>query len=107
MIDPDGNLKDTVKILHPLLKKLGFVRGVVGKQEPADINNGFRVGLAQHDLFLYCGHNAGEQYFSRDQICKLPSCGVALLMGCSSASLECNGEYDPSGAALTYVISDR
>jgi separase len=107
MLDPDGNLKHTSENLSPLLATLGCKHGVTGKQDAEAINSGFRTGLSQHDIFIYCGHNAGEQYIAREQICKLPTCGVAMLMGCSSASLECNGDYDPEGAALSYIISDR
>lgn len=95
--------------------------------------NSFLVALPASDVFLYAGHNAGEQYVgrevqtyglksssyfsfcislsirltSRQKIQNLPKCGVALLMGCSSGKLEDNGDFDASGNILAYVCAER
>jgi separase len=57
-------------------------------------------------VFLYCGHNAGEQYVRREDVRQVAQCKVALLMGCSSVLMETNGDYEPSGSVLSYMLAD-
>ena len=52
------------------------------------------------------GHGSGEQYIRGNCIIKqIDHCAVSLLMGCSSGSLELEGEFDPSGMMLSYLIA--
>jgi separase len=46
---------------------------------------------------------SGSQYVSGKDIEKLDSCAAALLMGCSSGTLQCKGSYAPRGAPLSYL----
>ncbi|KAI8335101.1 peptidase family C50-domain-containing protein, partial [Chlamydoabsidia padenii] len=53
----------------------------------------------------YFGHSAGQSMISGQVIRKLPRCPVALLMGCSSGTLQSQGEYDPHGYVLNYLLA--
>lgn len=58
----------------------------------------------ESDLFIYCGHGSGEKYIHRDKILELKrGCSAALLFGCSSGRLECEGIFGPDGAVLSYL----
>jgi separase len=61
----------------------------------------------ESDLFIYCGHGAGEKYFHRDQILKLKgsSCSAAFLFGCSSGRLEKEGIFGPNGTVMSYLTA--
>ena len=57
-------------------------------------------------LLLYFGHGCGAQYIRSKTIKQtIPSCGVALLFGCSSASLKEVGEFEPYGTPRTYLTA--
>lgn len=47
-----------------------------------------RQFLVESDLFIYCGHGAGEKYLHRDKALELSHRAVAVLMGCSSGHLK-------------------
>lgn len=61
--------------------------------------------MLSSDLFIYCGHGAGEKYFHRDKILTLATsgCSAALLFGCSSGHVEREGIFGPYGATLSYL----
>jgi separase len=61
--------------------------------------------LQQHDLFLYFGHGAGEQYLSAAAYRGLDRCAASLLMGCSSGRLRLAGEFEPHGPAWDYLMA--
>jgi hypothetical protein len=42
----------------------------------------------------------------REEVRQLAQCKVALLMGCSSVLMETNGDYEPSGSVLSYLLAD-
>jgi hypothetical protein len=60
--------------------------------------NLYRKYHESSDLFIFCGHGAGERML-RDH-CKLrkfAACPAALLWGCSSGHLRARGVHDASG----------
>lgn len=59
--------------------------------------------LEKRDIFLYFGHGGGEQYVSIHKIQKLPSCSIALLMGCSSGKIHDAGNFSSWGTAISYM----
>lgn len=157
----------TQERFEPLFKKYRW-RGLAG-QTPS--RHDFEEALASHDLVIYCGHNAGEQYISRTHVANVghvPNSGpvqqtlgivrtketlkasgssllramvdkldskkgapntnaaqpkevvreyselsyvnnnaVTLLMGCSSGKLVDNGDFDPDGPILSYLLAGR
>lgn len=106
ILNPDGSTKDIEVVLSPLLKKYNLKNGVIGKKDTKELIETFKEGLANNEIFLYCGHDAGEQYIPREEIRNISKCKVALLMGCSSVLLDTNGDFEPSGSVLAYVLSD-
>lgn len=66
----------------------------------------YRDYLLAADVYIYCGHGSGEKYLHRDKVLDLDSnCSAALLFGCSSGRLECEGIFGPSGAVLSYLCA--
>jgi separase len=55
------------------------------------------------DLFIYCGHGAGERMCDTYTLRK-HNCLASFLWGCSSGSLTVHGLHDPSGSALNYLL---
>lgn len=55
------------------------------------------------ELFIYCGHGAGEKIINshKQRKLKTPS---ALLWGCSSGKLPALGAHDAHGSALNYLL---
>jgi separase len=56
------------------------------------------------DLFIYCGHGAGERMCDTYSLRK-HNCPASFLWGCSSGSLTVHGIHDPSGSALNYLLA--
>jgi len=57
-------------------------------------------------LLLYFGHGSGAQYIRSKTIRNLaPRCGVALLFGCSSVSLQEAGQFEPYGTPKSYLAA--
>ena len=102
-VDPDDNLPSTRRVmtafLEPFSQQWGWC-GVVGSiPQQGDVRR-----LHEHsELFIYCGHGAGERLYASDRLRKV-SCPSALLWGCSSGQLATRGTHDPSGAALAYML---
>jgi separase len=63
--------------------------------------------LLTRDIYMYFGHSAGQAFMRGTTVRQLPSCAVSLLMGCSSGVLEANGEFDPYGYVLNYLLAGR
>ena len=105
MLNPGGDLKKTEErlkpILQPKIKKLGW-RGAIGKPiPPAKL----RSALERSDLYIYCGHGAGDRYIGRDSIADMRGCAVSLLFGCSSGCLRRQGTFEPTGTVISYLMA--
>jgi hypothetical protein len=165
ILNPSKDLTATQERFEPLFKKYRW-RGMAG-QTPS--RHHFEEALSNHDLVIYCGHNAGEQYISRTHVANVghvPNAGpvqqhlgivrsketlkasgstllramvdkldnkkgptntpqakesvseyseltylnnnaVTMLMGCSSGKLVDNGDFDPDGPILSYLLAGR
>jgi separase len=115
VINPSGELLTTEKRLKDLFCSLTppLEHGLCRVEPSADQ---YWHGATSHGVFLYCGHNGGEQFArqKRAQNCdnglttlqKPHSGGLAILMGCSSAGVRNNPSAlsDPDGLLLTYLI---
>ncbi|KAI8355416.1 peptidase family C50-domain-containing protein, partial [Mortierella sp. GBAus27b] len=53
----------------------------------------------------YFGHSGGEQYIKSTQIRQLGRCAVSILLGCSSGTLKSEGDFDPTGNAMNYLMA--
>lgn len=54
----------------------------------------------------YCGHNSGEKYLDGYAVQKLDNTPTAvILMGCSSAKIRKEGDFDGTGMPINYLLS--
>jgi separase len=85
ILNPSADLTKTQSVFEEEFLSKGWtgIAGVAPTQEQ------FLGALNDYDVFVYCGHNSGEQYLRREFIeQKLNQVKpVSLLMGCSSAAL--------------------
>ncbi|CAM9133038.1 unnamed protein product [Choristocarpus tenellus] len=109
VLDPEDNLPRTRTLLEPtfsaLEHRLGWA-GITGQASVGlDIGPLIKRSLAEDaDLFVYCGHGAGELLVDREAVAGLPRCAAAILMGCSSGRLKGYGEFEPSGMVSGYLV---
>ncbi|KAF9436395.1 hypothetical protein BGZ76_004090 [Entomortierella beljakovae] len=102
VLNPGGDLKNTENEFKGFVKSQTGWDGVIGRA-PLDLE--CIRGLSNCDLYIYFGHSGGEQYIKSSQIRQLGQCAVSLLLGCSSGSLKSEGEFDPTGNAMNYLLA--
>eukprot|EP01080_Neovahlkampfia_damariscottae_P007482 gene7482-11806_t len=101
LLNPSGDLKNTQKTFEKYFEKENWTGTT---KEPS--NDEFKSTLESNDFFIYMGHGGAEKYFRPSEISKLNKCAVTLLMGCSSGNLIENGEHEPTGTALNYILGN-
>lgn len=79
-----------------------LLQGVAGNRPPP---SQLLSAVQQHELFLYFGHGAGEQYLPRCPWQGLERCAASLLMGCSSGRLRPAGAYEAHGPVWDYLMA--
>ena len=65
----------------------------------------FRDGLEQNDVFLYVGHNGGEEFVNCSKLETFSVSAAVFLMGCSSGLLKKKGRFQSNGVANYYMIA--
>jgi separase len=103
LLNPGNDLPRTEKMFQAKFKAQKW-SGVMGMEPSKRI---LAQALQTEQFYIYCGHSAGEQYLSIDEVKQLDIGGIALLMGCSSGHLkyERDSAYEPNGMALAYLIA--
>ncbi|KAI7873956.1 peptidase family C50-domain-containing protein [Mucor mucedo] len=104
VLNPSGDLKDTQKVFEPIFNNIPEWSGVT-EAMPMELQ--CRDALQNRDIYMYFGHSAGQSFMRGTSVRQLPKCAVSLLMGCSSGVLESNGEFDPHGYVLNYLLAGR
>ncbi|GLI70087.1 hypothetical protein VaNZ11_014863 [Volvox africanus] len=102
VLNPSGDLLDTQRFFKPILEAQPLWEGITGERPCAKT---LLAALQSYELFLYFGHGSGEQFLPRPALRKLQRCASCLLMGCSSGRLRLHGAYDPTGAAVAYLLA--
>ncbi|GLC69429.1 hypothetical protein PLESTF_000829800 [Pleodorina starrii] len=102
VLNPCGDLVETQSFFRPILEAQPLWEGITGERPSSQA---LLAALQSRDLFLYFGHGSGEQFLPLPLLRKLQRCATCLLMGCSSGSLRLHGAYDPSGAAVAYILA--
>ena len=65
-----------------------------------------RRTLSERDsLFVFCGHNSGEEFCYRHSVSRLPTCAPALMMGCNSARTDAEGQYEGQGYISAFLAA--
>lgn len=57
------------------------------------------------ELFIFCGHGAGERMCDPFRFRRLRTCPAAMLWGCSSGRLKAAGVHDALGTAVYYLLA--
>ena len=100
VLNPVGDLAATQSLFEKSLASLtGWSATVNTEPSEAEI----AASLSSRDLYLYFGHGSGGQYIRSRAIQRLDQCAVALLMGCSSAALTEEGEFESHGVPIDYL----
>eukprot|EP00008_Paramoeba_atlantica_P000858 CAMPEP_0201501322 /NCGR_PEP_ID=MMETSP0151_2-20130828/83527_1 /ASSEMBLY_ACC=CAM_ASM_000257 /TAXON_ID=200890 /ORGANISM="Paramoeba atlantica, Strain 621/1 / CCAP 1560/9" /LENGTH=905 /DNA_ID=CAMNT_0047894821 /DNA_START=562 /DNA_END=3276 /DNA_ORIENTATION=- len=110
IINPDG--KDPVKGFRPrqrqlwktTLKDVGLGEWNGLLNVPPQSSN-FEQAAKNKDVLMYVGHNGGQQYIRESQVEKLDFQSAVLLLGCSSGRARVEGDFGPSGIALSYLVA--
>lgn len=104
VLNPQGDLVTTQMTFNDVFVKEYEWEGLAGvPPEKSDVLN----AIKRYDLFVYCGHGSGREYFDYGDIidmgirCK----SSMLLMGCKSAELNDEGDSDPKGVPMSLVIA--
>jgi len=100
VLNPAGDLRATESTFLAPLSTLTTWSGTV-TQIPTEET--IRTALSTRSLYLYFGHGSGGQYIRARTVKKLDRCAVALLMGCSSATLTEEGEFESHGVPMHYL----
>lgn len=102
VLNPSADLNKTQRTFEADFRDRRGWSGVAGSAPAAEE---LIDALTRADVFVYCGHNSGEQYLRREQLERAVAVvrPVTLLMGCSSAALRDLGSYEPAGVVLSYV----
>ena len=103
ILNPSGDLSQTQKFFEPILQALPSDWDHVAARIPTQ--NEFSKALTDSDLFLYFGHGSGAQYLPNSVLRKSDTRAVTWLMGCSSGAITENGEFEPHGTVLNYLMA--
>ncbi|KAI1096493.1 peptidase family C50-domain-containing protein [Rostrohypoxylon terebratum] len=104
ILNPNCDLKNTQATFGDPLATLPPSWNNIEMREPTEAE--FEAALTKKDLLLYFGHGSGAQYIRGRTIRKMEKCrAVALLMGCSSASLSEVGRFESYGTVRNYMLS--
>lgn len=104
VLNPQGDLTTTQMTFNDVFVKEYEWEGLSGvPPEKNDVLN----AIERYDLFVYCGHGSGREYFNYSDIIEMGvKCRSSmLLMGCRSAELCDEGDSDPRGVPMSLVIA--
>ncbi|OTB06864.1 hypothetical protein M426DRAFT_318579 [Hypoxylon sp. CI-4A] len=104
ILNPSSDLKNTQATFGKPLSHLPPAWDSIEMREPTETE--FESALTKKDLLLYFGHGSGAQYIRGRTIRKMDKCrSVAMLMGCSSASLADPGRFECHGPVWNYMLA--
>ncbi|KAI1429297.1 peptidase family C50-domain-containing protein [Xylaria sp. FL1777] len=104
VLNPSADLTNTQATFGRALSSLPPSWESIEARAPTETE--FQTALTDKDIMLYFGHGSGAQYIRGRTIRQLEKCrAVALLMGCSSASLTHVGQFEPYGPIRDYMLA--
>lgn len=104
VLNPQGDLVTTQMTFNDVFVKEYEWEGLSGvPPEKGEVLE----AIARYDLFVYCGHGSGREYFDYGDIANMGvKCRSSmLLMGCRSAELKDEGDSDPRGVPMSLVAA--
>ncbi|KAJ1337665.1 separase [Microdochium nivale] len=104
ILNPGADLASTQSTFGRPLASLPPTWSAVEGRAPTE--DELERSLASADMLLYFGHGSGAQYIRGRTVRRMAKCrAVALLMGCSSASLADVGEFECHGPVWNYMLA--
>ncbi|KAF2965280.1 hypothetical protein GQX73_g8288 [Xylaria multiplex] len=104
ILNPGADLINTQATFGRALSSLPPTWESIETRAPTETE--FQTALKDKEIMLYFGHGSGAQYIRGRTIRQLEKCrAVALLMGCSSASLTHVGQFEPYGPVRDYMLA--
>jgi len=104
ILNPSADLTTTQATFGRALSSLPPAWQAIESRAPTE--DEFQSALTTKDILLYFGHGSGAQYIRGRTIRQLEKCrAVALLMGCSSASLINAGDFELYGPVWNYMLA--
>eukprot|EP00918_Siedleckia_nematoides_P049491 GHVU01108508.1.p1 GENE.GHVU01108508.1~~GHVU01108508.1.p1 ORF type:complete len:810 (+),score=168.07 GHVU01108508.1:49-2430(+) len=119
VVNPEGDLLTAEKAVPTHLRNRPTWTGVVGTKPP-NLSSQILHHFLHSDIYLYCGHNAGELYLNDEAVQRGSLKGArdeslhsannrrsaAVLIGCSSGKVCCRGGFDScvEGPAVDYLV---
>jgi separase len=103
ILNPSSDLTSTQSLFSPSFSTLPQWKGISARPPTEEE---FASALSDSNILLYFGHGSGAQYIRGRTIRRLDKCrATVLLMGCSSAALSDNGEFEPAGPVWNYMMA--
>ncbi|CCF60515.1 hypothetical protein KAFR_0K01610 [Kazachstania africana CBS 2517] len=105
VLNPHGDLKRTESSFKELFEKTAETlpgSKLIMNKRPTEEE--LVSMLTESNLFIYVGHNGGEQYIRSKEIKKLNSVSASFLLGCSSASMKYYGKLEPTGTVYSHLL---
>ncbi|KXJ97490.1 peptidase family C50-domain-containing protein [Microdochium bolleyi] len=104
ILNPGSDLTNTQTTFGRALASLPPTWSSIESRAPTEAE--FETSLTSTDMLLYFGHGSGAQYIRGRTVRRMTKCrAVALLMGCSSASLADVGEFECHGPVWNYMLA--
>ncbi|MCJ1409124.1 hypothetical protein MMC19_003202 [Ptychographa xylographoides] len=100
ILNPGGDLSATQAKFQKPLEALPGWSGIISRTPSEDEMS---LSLSTRSLYLYFGHGSGGHFIRSKTVKNLEKCAIALLMGCSSAALKEEGEFESHGNLLNYL----
>jgi separase len=106
LLNPSGDLAVTQNTFQDIFESTAGWHGYIGLDPRLkEVDNNLKL-MAESDIFLYCGHGAGEAFIPPRDLAKVSKMPVCVLMGCSSGRLEQYSDgAESSGTALEYLLA--
>ncbi|KAK4123665.1 hypothetical protein N657DRAFT_596310 [Parathielavia appendiculata] len=107
ILNPSADLQSTQALFSPAFSTQLLPQSWKGITARPPTEDEFVTALTDSGILLYFGHGSGAQYIRGRTVRRLePGCrATVLLMGCSSAALADNGEFEPAGPVWNYMMA--
>jgi len=101
VINPKGDLSKTASRFQGWFQSIQNWKGTCNKK-PSSLE--WVKYVEESDIFVYCGHGSGKQFYCKEEIIRSKSKALPFLMGCSSGLLKEDGISEPSSFFLLLLL---